>query len=117
MNVDWDYVLRFSLVSQVFGIPKKLVSMNRNKVNRSVTANKSLQHQTSRKLLKDFKAEFPELITKKNYNAALKSHCKIELGHHSKLGIVFYGFYYALRYLDFYFLKYIVKRTVNYFND
>ena len=116
MNVDWDYVLRFSLVSQVYGIPKKLVSMNRKKANQSVTSHKSLQHLTSRQLLKDFKAEFPELISKKNYKAALKAHRKIELGHHSKLGIIFFGSYYALRYLDSYFLKYIVKRFLKYVN-
>jgi glycosyltransferase involved in cell wall biosynthesis len=110
MNVDWDYVLRFSLVSQIHGVPKKLVSMNRNKANRSVTSNKSLQHETSRRLLKDFKAEFPELISKKDYRNALKMHRKIELGHRSKFGIIIFSLYYYIIYLDSYFLKYIGKR-------
>lgn len=116
MNVDWDYVLRFSLVSQVYGIPKKLVIINRKKSNQSVTTNKGLQHKTSRQLLKDFKAEFPKLITKQDYNEAIKAHQKIELGHHSKPGIVVYGLYYSLYYLDSYFLKYIVGRLRKYFN-
>jgi glycosyltransferase involved in cell wall biosynthesis len=117
MNVDWDYVLRFSLVSQVYGIPKKLVSMNRNHKLQSVTTNKKLQHQISRQLLKDFKAEFPELISKQIYNDALKAHRKIELGHRSKIGIVFYGLYYTLCYFDSYFLKYIVERIKKYYRS
>lgn len=116
MNVDWDYVLRFSLVSEVYGIPKKLVTMNRKKENVSVTTNKTLQHQVSRQLLKDFKNEFPNLISKEDYWEALKTHRKIELGHRSKFGIMFFGFYYTLYYLDAYFLKYIVKRYKKYLN-
>jgi glycosyltransferase involved in cell wall biosynthesis len=117
MNVDWDYVLRFSLVSEVFGIPKKLVTMNRGLVNESVTRNKDLQHKTSRRLLIDFKKEFSDLITKNNYKEALKMHRKIELGHHSKLGILFYSLYYFLLYFDAYFLKYPIMRIKKYFNN
>lgn len=89
--------------------------MNRKISNKSVTANKSLQHKTSRQLLKDFKAEFPNLITKQDYKAALKMHRKIELGHRSKLGIVVYSLYYFLLYFDLYFLKYLLLRVKKYF--
>lgn len=109
-NVDWDYVLRFALVSEVYGIPKLLVRMNRKKENLSVTDNKKQQHEASRQLLKDFKTEFPYLVDAKTYREALKQHRKIELGHHSKSGIIFYGIFYFLRYLDVYFLKYILAR-------
>lgn len=112
MNIDWDYVLRFSLVSQVYGIPKKLVTMNRLPKLHSVTTNKTLQHKTSRQLLKDIKAEFPYLIKNQEYKEALKTHRKIELGHHSKLGIIVYGCYYTLLYRDVYFLKYIKMRVL-----
>jgi glycosyltransferase involved in cell wall biosynthesis len=111
-NVDWDYVLRFCLVSQVYGIPKKLVTMNRYKSILSVTTNKQVQHKMSRQLLSDFKAEFPERITKQDYKKALKAHRKIELGHHPKLGIIIYGSYYAMLYRDIYFLKYIAMRIL-----
>jgi len=117
MNVDWDYVLRFSLVSEVYGIPRKLVTMNRGLANNSVTRNKDLQHQTSRRLLIDFREEFPELIANKTYKQALKMHRKIELGHHSKLGILFYSLYYFLLYFDTYFLNYPMMRIKKYFNN
>lgn len=112
MNVDWDYVLRFALVSQVYGINKKLVIMNRKKAIQSVTTNKALQHKASRQLLKDFRAEFSNLITKKEYKNALKMHRKIELGHHSKHGVIVYSIYYFLLYFDLYFLKYIKMRVL-----
>ena len=114
-NIDWDYILRFSLKSQIFGIPKVLVKMNRRKSHISITSDKVAQHNASRQLLKDYKIEFSEYIDDKLYKIALKNHCKIELGHHSKLGILGYGLYYGLRYWDVYFLKYITMRFKKYF--
>lgn len=115
-NVDWDYVLRFALLSHVYGIPKKLVTMNRKHSSQSITTNKALQHKMSRQLLKDFKTEFPNLITKQDYKAALKVQRKIELGHHTKLGIVAYALYYYVLYVDAYFLKYIGYRFFKFKN-
>ena len=114
MNVDWDYILRFSLVSKVYGIPKKLVSINRKTANQSVTTDKWKQFKLSRQLLVDFKDEFPQLITNKDYKKALKMERKIELGYHSKIGIIFYGSCFFLIYLDFYFIKYIIVRIKKY---
>jgi glycosyltransferase involved in cell wall biosynthesis len=113
-NVDWNYILRFSLVSEVYGIPKKLVSMNRNQTNSSVTRDKNAQHKASRQLLKDFKREFPDLISRALYAKALKQHRKIELGHNSKFGIVCKSLCYFIRYQDVYFLKYTEKRIKNF---
>ncbi|HEY9169189.1 MAG TPA: glycosyltransferase family A protein [Lutibacter sp.] len=114
MNVDWDYVLRFSLVSKVYGIPKKLVSMNRRSVNQSVTTDKWKQFETSRQLLLDFKEEFPSLISRKDYRDALKMERKIELGYRSKVEIIVYSIYYFIVYFDTYFLKYIKIRVFKY---
>jgi glycosyltransferase involved in cell wall biosynthesis len=116
-NVDWDYVLRFSLMSQVFGIPKVLVRMDRGLVNNSVTRDKVAQYQASRQLLKDFREEFPELVTVGLYRKALKQHRKIELGHHSPIGIVFRSLYYSVVYMDLYFIRYLMKRTKMFFYD
>lgn len=109
--VDWDYISRFALLSEIYGIPKVLVQMNRQKGNQSVTTNKDAQHKASRQLLKDFKEEFPEVILNQDYNAALKTHRKIELGHRSKGAIIFYGIYYSILYQDAYFLRYIISRV------
>jgi glycosyltransferase involved in cell wall biosynthesis len=112
-NVDWDYILRFSLVSEIYGIPKVLVQMNRKKTHQSVTTDKAKQYKASRQLIKDFRKEFSAIVSKKVYREALKTHRKIELGHHSKHIIVFYAFYYTIIYGDLYFLKYIMKRISN----
>ncbi|WP_242131695.1 glycosyltransferase family 2 protein [Aestuariivivens marinum] len=109
-NVDWDYVLRFALVSQVYGIPKVLVHMDRTTQRQSVTTNTWGQLKASRQLLKDFKKEFPELVNRKLYFKALKTHRKIELGNRRKLGTLLFGIWHALCYLDDYFLRYILKR-------
>lgn len=117
MNVDWDYVLRFSLVSEVYGIPKVLVAMNRKSSRSSVTTNKKLQFITSRKLIKDFRKEFPKLINNSIYREALKMCRKIELGYHSKFGIAFYSIVYFLRYFDGWFLKYVILKFKRYKNN
>ncbi|WP_223033958.1 glycosyltransferase family 2 protein [Hanstruepera marina] len=109
-NVDWNYVLRFALVSNIFGIPKVLVKMNRKSNRQSVTTNKRKQYQASRQLLKDFKKEFPVLIPNKDYKAALKAHRKIEFGINGRLMVILKGIYYSLIYLDMYFVKYIFLR-------
>lgn len=114
MNIDWDFIIRFSLLSKIYGIPKVLVTMNRGLNNSSVTRNKKLQHETTRRLLLDLKADFPEIIKEKDYSKALKEHRKIELGHYSKYKIVFYALYYAIIYADSYFLKYLAMRIRKY---
>lgn len=115
-NVDWDYILRFSLISKIYGIPKVLVKMNRDTALNSVTTNKKAQHIASRQLIKDFRKEFATLVDGNLYNKALKNHRKIELGHNTKAGILLYGLLYYIRYRDVYFIKYINKRIKLYLN-
>ena len=93
-NVDWNFILRFSLIANIHGLNKVLVYMKRHKSHVSVTSDKSGQHNASRQLLFDIKEEFPQIINRRLFNEALKNHRKIELGHRSKLGIVFYGNYF-----------------------
>jgi glycosyltransferase involved in cell wall biosynthesis len=40
VGIDWSYVLRFSLVSEIYGIPKSLVLLDRRNDRNSITANK-----------------------------------------------------------------------------
>ncbi|MBJ6367896.1 glycosyltransferase family 2 protein [Snuella sedimenti] len=113
-NVDWDYVLRFALISQVYGIPKVLVHMDRSSKRSSVTTNKWGQFRASRQLISDFKNEFPKLVSLTDYKAALKMCRKIELGYRNKWAIVFLGLYYTFLYLDSYFVKYVYARLKQY---
>ena len=106
-NVDWDFILRFSLVKNIYGINKVLVKMNRKKTNYSVTSNRWQQYLASRTLLKDFKEEFPYLVSDSTYTKALKTHCKIELGYYKKPELFVRSLYYALFFKDLYFLRYL----------
>ncbi|RNC86883.1 MAG: glycosyltransferase family 2 protein [Winogradskyella sp.] len=107
-NVDWDFVLRFSLIRKIHGVPKVLVKMNRHKNNESVTKNRKQQHLASRRLLKDFRKEFPNLLSKNTYHKAIKNHCKIELGHYKKPELFFKSIYYTIVFRDLYFLRYFM---------
>lgn len=109
-NVDWDYVLRFALVSQVYGIPKVLVQMDRTTERTSVTIDKWAQFNASRQLIRDFEQEFTDILTAQDYKKALKMCRKLELGHLPKFKIVTYALFYAFLYMDIYFLKYLMKR-------
>ncbi|WP_298903225.1 glycosyltransferase [uncultured Psychroserpens sp.] len=113
-NIDWDYILRFALVSKIHGIPKKLVVMDRGRANDSVTRDKDAQHKATRQLLVDFKKAFPDIISNQLYKEALKEHRKIELGHNSKLKLLFKSVSYSILYLDAYFLKYAFRKTKKY---
>ncbi|GGI58037.1 glycosyltransferase family 2 protein [Winogradskyella haliclonae] len=109
-NVDWDYVLRFSLISKIHGLPKKLVTMNRIIANDSVTANAQGQQHASKQLLKDFKNEFSDIVTAQDYKNAMKVQHKIELGSYSKVKIVVMSIVYFLKYKDSYFMSYLCKK-------
>lgn len=109
-NIDWNFILRFSLISNIYGIPKKLVTMNRGIANNSVTKNKVGQFNASKQLLKDFKIEFKQLITKQDYDEALKMQHKIELGYYPKLKMIYKGISYSIRHRDIYFLKYLYEK-------
>ena len=79
ISVDWDYILRFSLIANIYGINKVLVRLNRSLINQSLTQNKKLQHHISRELIHNFYKEFPSLISKEDYNYAKCTQNYLEL--------------------------------------
>lgn len=69
--VDLAYFLRFSLVSDIHGINKSLVLLDRRKTRESVTAlGKTKQYLASLELLRSFRYEYPQIVTKKDYRYA-----------------------------------------------
>lgn len=81
ISVDWTYILRFSLVSEIYGIPKVLVRLDRRENRNSVTSNKKKQFLAARELLRVFKYEYPDLISDKDYKYAKATQCLMELNH------------------------------------
>ncbi|MGV8813797.1 MAG: glycosyltransferase family 2 protein [Gelidibacter sp.] len=85
ISVDWTYILRFSLLSNIHGLNQVLVGLDRRPERNSVTSNKKKQYKATRELLRSFAYEYPEIIKKEDYNYALRSQYLLEIS--SKSGI------------------------------
>ena len=85
LSVDWDYVLRFSLVSKIKGLQKVFVRQDRRKQRNSLTTKNKKAGKIVRELLLDFKNEFSDIISKKDYDYALATQYYSELGNYKFL--------------------------------
>ena len=88
--VDWAYILRFCLVSNIFGIPKSLVLLDRSTERNSVTSNKKNSFSGARELIRSFYYEYPNIIAKKDYKFAITTQHLMELSHYNKYKMPFY---------------------------
>ena len=82
LSVDWDYIMRFSLVSIMKGINKTFVIQDRRVDRSSLTTKSDLVSKTARKLLLDFFQEFPHIINLTHYKYALATQYYRELGNY-----------------------------------
>ncbi|MBG44359.1 MAG: hypothetical protein CL530_10370 [Aequorivita sp.] len=80
ISVDWTYILRFSLVSKIYGLHEVLVRLDRRNDRTSITSNKKLQFAATRELLRSFAYEYPEIISKEDYKYAKTTQNLMELG-------------------------------------
>lgn len=98
ISVDWTYVLRFSLVSNVYGLQCVLVKLDRSGDRSSVTSNKIIQLRAARELIRGMAYEFPDIVTKKEYDYAVRTQIILEWS--MDYGVKFYikGFYYSIRF-------------------
>lgn len=85
LSVDWDYILRFSLVSKIKGIQRVFVRQDRRKQRDSLTTKNKKAGKIVRELLKDFKIEFSDIISEKDYNYAMATQYYTELGNYKFL--------------------------------
>ena len=82
LSVDWDYIMRFSLVSIMKGLNKTFVIQDRRLDRSSLTTKSDLVSKTARKLLLDFFQEFPHIINLTHYKYALATQYYRELGNY-----------------------------------
>ncbi len=87
ISVDWTYILRFSLISKIYGLPNVLVRLDRRGDRNSVTSNKTKQFRASRELIRSFAYEFPDIISSDNYKYAMRTQYLMEMNN--CLGIKF----------------------------
>jgi glycosyltransferase involved in cell wall biosynthesis len=111
VSVDWTYILRFSLVSTIYGLHEILVRMDRRSIRDSVTSNKSKQFKATRELIRNFTYEYPNLIDKKDYKYALNTQRLLELGSKTKFIFLISCLYYWLISFDGRFLFKLRKRV------
>ncbi|UAB81220.1 glycosyltransferase family 2 protein [Marixanthomonas sp. SCSIO 43207] len=97
ISVDWAYILRFSLISKIYGIPEVLVRLDRRTDRKSVTTYKEKQFKASRELLRSFAYEYPNIISKREYTYALGTQKIMELNHTFGFRFVFQSMLYILR--------------------
>jgi len=79
ISVDWDYILRFSLIADIGGLNQSLVRLDRRPNRNSLTMNGELKNKVARKLIKDFYDEFPQIIKRVDYTYALATQKYLEL--------------------------------------
>ncbi len=88
--LDWAYFLRFCLVSEIFGLNKTLVRLDRSQKRDSITTKKEIHYKANEELLRSFYYEYPNIITKQIFKKALQFQHNIELS--SYYGFKFYLF-------------------------
>lgn len=98
ISVDWTYVLRFSLISHIYGLPYVLVKLDRAPNRDSVTSNKSKQFKAARELIRSMAYEYPNVISKEDFKYARRTQLMLEWSN--RYGISFYikGFWYSMYY-------------------
>ena len=94
LSVDWDYILRFSLVSKIGGIHHPLVTKDRTASRSSLTTKTQLRNKVSRQLLIDFYNEFSDIIKPPHYRYALATQLYIEMGSKRFFNRIFFLFNY-----------------------
>ncbi|MGC1633553.1 MAG: hypothetical protein WA749_15700, partial [Gelidibacter sp.] len=98
ISVDWTYILRFSLLSEIHGLNLVLVRLDRRPERDSVTSNKTKQFKATRELLRSFAYEYSNIIKNEDYNYAMRTQFLMEIN--AKLGVP-----YLLSWLKYY-IKY-----------
>lgn len=121
ISVDWAYILRFSLISKIHGIHEILVRLDRRTERHSVTTNKEKQFKATRELLRSFAYEYPQFITPKDYNYAIRTQNLMEIN--SKYGIKYlisWMYYFIKNPLEKRYISSLKKRVLQkkkiYFN-
>ena len=110
ISVDWSYVLRFSLIAEIYGIHQSLVRLDRRVDRDSVTTHKTKQFLASRELIRSFKYEYPMVISNEDYKYAMRTQNLMEMNAKSRASYIIY------------FLRYIIacpmeKRYYTSFNS
>ena len=109
LGVDWTYILRASLVTQVYGIKEVLVKLDRRPERGSLTTKKDKMFKASRELIRSIKYEFGGLITEEDYKFAMNTQRQLELGFLGGINFLIKGVFYWMMYQD----KRLIKKIID----
>ena len=109
LGVDWTYILRASLVTQVYGIKDVLVKLDRRPERGSLTTKKDKMFKASRELIRSIKYEFGGLITEEDYKFAMNTQRQLELGYLGGINFLIKGVFYWMMYQD----KRLIKKIID----
>lgn len=109
LGVDWTYILRASLVTQVYGIKDVLVKLDRRPERGSLTTKKDKMFKASRELIRSIKYEFGGLITEEDYKFAMNTQRQLELGFLGGINFLIKGVFYWMMYQD----KRLIKKIID----
>ena len=106
--IDWQYVLRFSLLSVIHGIAEPLVLFDKRTDRDSVTTKKKKMYIAARELIRNAYWEFGNNISKKDYRYAMNTQIFLE-GRQSSIITYFVRLLEALKVnpFDIRILKYL----------
>lgn len=90
VGIDWGYILRFSLISEIYGIPKSLVLLDRRNDRNSITKDKIKMFKASRELIRSFYYEYSEIIKKEDFKYAMTTQHLMELSNKNRYEFIFY---------------------------
>jgi glycosyltransferase involved in cell wall biosynthesis len=109
LGVDWTYILRASLVTQVYGIKEVLVKLDRRPERGSLTTKKEKMFKASRELIRSMKYEFGGIITEEDYKYAINTRRQLELGYLGGINFLIKGVFYWMMSQD----KRLIKKIID----
>lgn len=117
--VDLAYFLRFSMVSEIYGIFESLVLLDRRRERNSVTTfNQKKQYLASMELLRSFKYEYPDIVSLKDYKFAKTTlHLKWLKGYKWYRRFFMFLYYFFQNPFDKRWKKFLFKRLNSFFTN
>ena len=79
VSVDWVYILRFSLLSKIGGLPRPLVRLSRREDRKTASKNSQAQSRAARELIRSAYYEFPNIISRADFKYALNTQIFLEM--------------------------------------
>lgn len=110
VGVDWTYILRASMLTDIYGINSVLVRLDRRVDRASITTKKEKMFLASRELIRAMKYEYRHIVSDEDYKFALNTQRLLEVGHLGGISFLLKTIFCWLKYRDNRFIQKLMKR-------